>query len=148
MVFVRAPSQIDPSIAEEAHESPRPGQRNQPALAHRERDAIPAWQDSLDVAIAGHAHARVAAPISHPCVVESPGEDDGVLRPCMIVERYDQTRLEPYEPSIDGGSNTRVEAKAGDMLLQDRMSRLREQFGRAPEDLNLDLGPLGPLLPR
>ena len=25
---------------------------------------------------------------------------------------------------------------------------LRERFGLAPEDLNLDLGPLGPLLPR
>ena len=28
------------------------------------------------------------------------------------------------------------------------MSRLRERFGLDPEDLNLDLGPLGPLLPR
>jgi hypothetical protein len=34
------------------------------------------------------------------------------------------------------------------MLLQDRMARLREQFGLQPEDLNLDLGPLGSLLPR
>jgi hypothetical protein len=28
------------------------------------------------------------------------------------------------------------------------MSRLREHFGLAAEDLNIDLGPLGPLLPR
>ena len=34
------------------------------------------------------------------------------------------------------------------MLLADRMSVLRERFGLAPEDLNIDLGPLGPLLPR
>ena len=34
------------------------------------------------------------------------------------------------------------------MLLQNRMSRLREQFGLTAEDLNLDLGPLGSLLPR
>jgi Gas vesicle protein K len=34
------------------------------------------------------------------------------------------------------------------MLLSDRMTRLREQFGLSETDLNLDLGPLGPLLPR
>lgn len=34
------------------------------------------------------------------------------------------------------------------MLLEDRMDQLRERFGISPEDLNLDLGPLGPLLPR
>ncbi|MFI1016809.1 gas vesicle protein K [Streptomyces sp. NPDC020965] len=34
------------------------------------------------------------------------------------------------------------------MLLEDRMGVLREEFGLKPQDLNLDLGPLGPLLPR
>ncbi|MFI9586702.1 gas vesicle protein K [Streptomyces sp. NPDC052236] len=33
------------------------------------------------------------------------------------------------------------------MLLEDRMEVLRDTFGLTPEDLNLDLGPLGPLLP-
>ncbi|RBM20428.1 gas vesicle protein K [Streptomyces sp. PT12] len=33
------------------------------------------------------------------------------------------------------------------MLLDDRMGQLREHFGLRPEDLNLDLGPLGSLLP-
>ena len=33
------------------------------------------------------------------------------------------------------------------MSLENRMDELREHFGLAPEDLNLDLGPLGPLLP-
>jgi hypothetical protein len=32
------------------------------------------------------------------------------------------------------------------MLLQQRMDELREHFGLTPEDLNLDLGPLGRLL--
>ncbi|MEU7278288.1 gas vesicle protein K [Streptomyces sp. NPDC045431] len=32
------------------------------------------------------------------------------------------------------------------MLLEDRMEVLRTRFGLAPEDLNIDLGPLGPLL--
>jgi len=34
------------------------------------------------------------------------------------------------------------------MALEDRMAELREHFGLTVEDLNLDLGPLGPLLPR
>ncbi|MEU6880276.1 gas vesicle protein K [Streptomyces sp. NPDC046712] len=32
------------------------------------------------------------------------------------------------------------------MLLEDRMGVLRDRFGLEPEDLNLDLGPLGKLL--
>jgi len=34
------------------------------------------------------------------------------------------------------------------MALADRMAELRDHFGLAPEDLNIDLGPLGTLLPR
>ncbi|MEU5725709.1 gas vesicle protein K [Micromonospora sp. NPDC047738] len=33
------------------------------------------------------------------------------------------------------------------MALEEQMIHLREHFGLSPEDLNLDLGPLGPLLP-
>jgi hypothetical protein len=34
------------------------------------------------------------------------------------------------------------------MALEEKMTELREHFGLEPEDLNIDLGPLGPLLPR
>jgi CRISPR/Cas system-associated endonuclease Cas1 len=34
------------------------------------------------------------------------------------------------------------------MLLEDRMGLLRERYRLSNQDLNLDLGPLGPLLPR
>ncbi|MDQ1028036.1 hypothetical protein QF035_005618 [Streptomyces umbrinus] len=34
------------------------------------------------------------------------------------------------------------------MILDDRMTELRTRYDLSPEDLNLDLGPLGPLLPR
>jgi Gas vesicle protein K len=34
------------------------------------------------------------------------------------------------------------------MALEERMAELTEHFGLEPEDLNIDLGPLGPLLPR
>ncbi|HEY7176425.1 MAG TPA: gas vesicle protein K [Micromonosporaceae bacterium] len=33
------------------------------------------------------------------------------------------------------------------MLLEERMNELRDHFGLTPDDLNIDLGPLGPLLP-
>jgi len=33
------------------------------------------------------------------------------------------------------------------MAIEEQMDRLREHFGLSPEDLNLDLGPLGTLLP-
>ena len=33
------------------------------------------------------------------------------------------------------------------MSLEEKMAELRDHFGLDPEDLNLDLGPLGPLLP-
>lgn len=32
------------------------------------------------------------------------------------------------------------------MALEGRMAELRDHFGLKPEDLNIDLGPLGPLL--
>lgn len=34
------------------------------------------------------------------------------------------------------------------MLLERRMGKLRDHFGLTPEDLNIDLGPLGTLLPQ
>jgi Gas vesicle protein K len=34
------------------------------------------------------------------------------------------------------------------MLLEERMTELRDRYGLRPEDLNIDLGPLGPLLPK
>jgi hypothetical protein len=34
------------------------------------------------------------------------------------------------------------------MALEQQMARLREHFGLSQQDLNLDLGPLGRLLPR
>lgn len=33
------------------------------------------------------------------------------------------------------------------MALETRMAELRDHFGLKPQDLNIDLGPLGPLLP-
>ncbi|MEU4258160.1 gas vesicle protein K [Streptomyces fradiae] len=50
---------------------------------------------------------------------------------------------------VEGGDLTEdQEERIGTtlMLLEDRMEILRTRFGLEPEDLNIDLGPLGPLL--
>jgi Gas vesicle protein K len=51
---------------------------------------------------------------------------------------------------VDQGSLTddQVEKLGSTLMsLESRMAELRDHFGLSPEDLNLDLGPLGPLLP-
>jgi Gas vesicle protein K len=61
----------------------------------------------------------------------------------QLIERQALRRLD------EGGLTEAEEERVGMtlMLLDNRMSRLREHFGLAAEDLNIDLGPLGPLLP-
>jgi Gas vesicle protein K len=52
---------------------------------------------------------------------------------------------------VEQGSLTDVQIeKVGStlMALDARMAELKDHFGLTAEDLNLDLGPLGPLLPR
>jgi hypothetical protein len=52
---------------------------------------------------------------------------------------------------IDEGdlSDAQIERMGATLMALDaQMTRLREHFGLSPEDLNLDLGPLGTLLPR
>ncbi|MFB7503665.1 gas vesicle protein K [Streptomyces broussonetiae] len=62
----------------------------------------------------------------------------------QLMERQAVRRFET------GELNTDQEERIGLtlMLLEERMVDLRERYGLRPEDLNLDLGPLGPLLPR
>ena len=57
----------------------------------------------------------------------------------QAIRRFDQGDLSGQEEEDLGTSL---------MLLQEAMDELTEQFGLTPSDLNLDLGPLGPLLPR
>jgi Gas vesicle protein K len=50
---------------------------------------------------------------------------------------------------LDAGAMTQEETERVGltlMLLEKRMAELRDHFGLTPEDLNLDLGPLGRLL--
>jgi len=61
----------------------------------------------------------------------------------QLMERQALRRVEQGSLSDD-----QIE-KIGSALraLNDRMAELRDHFGLRPQDLNLDLGPLGPLLP-
>jgi hypothetical protein len=67
-----------------------------------------------------------------------------------IVELLRQLMERQALRRVDQGSLTDEQVErigATLMALDGRMAELREHFGLAPEDLNLDLGPLGPLLP-
>jgi len=62
----------------------------------------------------------------------------------QLMERQAVRRME--EGDLDDEQIERMGSTL--MALAGQMVRLREHFGLAPEDLNLDLGPLGTLLPR
>jgi hypothetical protein len=66
-----------------------------------------------------------------------------------IVELLRQLMERQALRRVDDGTLTEEQIeKIGStlMALEDRMEELREHFGLKPEDLNLDLGPLGQLL--
>jgi hypothetical protein len=56
----------------------------------------------------------------------------------QAIRRMDQGDLSPQQVE---------ELGLGLMRLEEAMTTLREQFGLSPDDLNIDLGPLGSLLP-
>jgi hypothetical protein len=67
-----------------------------------------------------------------------------------IVELLRQLMERQALRRVDQGSLTDEQIErigATLMALEGRMAELREHFGLEPEDLNIDLGPLGPLLP-
>lgn len=61
----------------------------------------------------------------------------------QLMERQALRRVD--DGSLDDDQIEKIGATL--MALDARMTELREHFGLTPEDLNLDLGPLGPLLP-
>lgn len=61
----------------------------------------------------------------------------------QLMERQAIRRVE--DGTVEGEQAERLGRTL--MLLDERMTELREHFGLDEEDLNLDLGPLGTLLP-
>jgi hypothetical protein len=67
-----------------------------------------------------------------------------------IVELLRQLMERQALRRVDEGTLTdeQIEKIGGTLMsLEQKMAELRDHFGLEPEDLNLDLGPLGPLLP-
>jgi hypothetical protein len=60
----------------------------------------------------------------------------------QLMERQALRRVD--DGSLTGDQIERIGSTL--MALDARMAELRDHFGLRPEDLNLDLGPLGPLL--
>ncbi len=61
----------------------------------------------------------------------------------QLMERQALRRVE--QGSLTGDQVEKIGSTL--MALDTRMAELRDHFGLTVEDLNLDLGPLGPLLP-
>ncbi|MCU7826302.1 gas vesicle protein K [Kitasatospora sp. DSM 101779] len=79
---------------------------------------------------------------------ESVGKDLAALV-LTVVELLRQLMERQALRRIDAGdlSEDRIEELGRTLMaLEERMDELREHFGLSPEDLNIDLGPLGPLL--
>jgi hypothetical protein len=77
-------------------------------------------------------------------------EQDLVRLVLTVVELLRQLMERQALRRVDEGSLTEdQEERLGLtlMILHDRMTELCERYGLRMEDLNLDLGPLGPLLP-
>ena len=67
-----------------------------------------------------------------------------------IVELLRQLMERQALRRVDGGTlaGDKIERIGSTLMcLEQKMTELRDHFGLEPEDLNLDLGPLGPLLP-
>lgn len=121
-------------------------------------------QQALDGAV---PHTRSGSPDS-PDASENPGPGDHSLRRRMatdpdtverdlikliltVVELVRQLMERQALRRVDQGDlSDEQEERIGVtlMLLEDRMTELRERYDLTVDDLNLDLGPLGSLLPR
>lgn len=78
-------------------------------------------------------------------------ERDLVKLVLTVVELLRQLMERQALRRVDNGDLTEDQEErigATLMLLEDRMALLRERYRLSDQDLNLDLGPLGPLLPR
>jgi NTP pyrophosphatase (non-canonical NTP hydrolase) len=94
-------------------------------------------------------------PVRHRVVTHDPEDREAVERGLAtlvltIVELLRELMERQAIRRVDDGTVTDEQAeRLGHtlMLLDERMDELVEQFGIRREDLNIDLGPLGTLLP-
>ena len=93
-----------------------------------------------------------ARPLGERVEIDRDSVERGVASLVLtIVELLRQLMERQAIRRVDQGDLTEQEEEdlgTSLMLLAEAMDELTEQFGLTPKDLNLDLGPLGPLLPR
>ena len=106
-----------------------------------ERDGWPFDEEAPHVDVPG-LRGRVAA--------DPENVEKGLVQLVLtLVELLRQLMEKQAVRRLDAGGLTEDEIERLGrtlMLLDERMTELREHFGLTPEDLNLDLGPLGKLL--
>jgi hypothetical protein len=111
-------------------------------MTSRDSDAYWPFDDETDVDLPSALSRRVAA---DPETVEK-----GLVQLVLtIVELLRQLMERQAIRRVEAGGLTDDEVeRLGQtlMLLDEKMTELREHFDLTPEDLNLDLGPLGRLL--
>ncbi|MCP2336323.1 gas vesicle protein K [Actinomadura rupiterrae] len=99
--------------------------------------------------------SRVYSPAAHRTARRLDTDPENVERDLVklvltLVELVRQLMERQALRRVDDGSLTDEETESlglALMNLEKAMAHLRDHFELAPEDLNLDLGPLGPLLP-
>ena len=111
-------------------------------MTSRDPDAYWPFDDDTDVDLPSAPSPRGSAP---PATVEQ-----GLVQLVLtIVELLRQLMERQAIRRVEAGGLTDDEVeRLGQtlMLLDEKMTELREHFDLTPEDLNLDLGPLGRLL--
>ncbi|MGC5019932.1 gas vesicle protein K [Micromonospora sp. DT47] len=120
-------------------DQPRPEQRDEAAeLAAALGDTTP-WQ------------APRVQPLDRRLAVDRDSVERGLASLVLtVIELLRQLMERQALRRVDLGDLTEEQVErvgATLMALEEQMTQLREYFGLTPEDLNLDLGPLGPLLP-
>ncbi|MFI0369681.1 gas vesicle protein K [Actinomadura sp. 1N219] len=136
-------------------------------MTRPERPAREPVTGEVEVRDAPAAYPFTTAPAPAPAPAEGPGERasrtmrrlrsdpetverDLVKLVLTLVELIRQLMERQALRRADGGDLTADQVEAlglALMRLDEAMTRLKDHFGLDDHDLNLDLGPLGPLLP-
>lgn len=96
-------------------------------------------------------HQQAAAPLPRRVALEPERPEQGLVSLVLaVVELLRQLMERQALRRLDAGGLTEAQIEqlgSGLQALEQRMAELRDHFGLTEQDLNLDLGPLGTLLP-
>ncbi|WP_078854483.1 gas vesicle protein K [Streptomyces sp. NRRL F-5135] len=140
----------EPPRLPDTREPPRPPGTAGPSEAFAE--AARAAARAFDLVPAGPGEPRPDSEVAQRLRTDPDTVERDLIKLVLtIVELLRQLMERTALHRVDQGDLTEdQEERIGMtlMILQDRMSELCERYGLTMNDLNLDLGPLGSLLPR